>query len=81
MSNEIESGTTDLPHWEDSPDGKDYTRTGLWAQLKEVNAKIEQLEAEKEKIKQAGNHYPECKFWEWEWKYSWDKTDCTCPLD
>ncbi|GEM_PF-4549955 len=27
----------------------------------------------------AGRHYPECNYWGWDWGFSWDVTDCTCP--
>jgi len=45
---------------------------------------FEALKAERECVKElealirGTNHHPDCKFWKWNWEYSWDVTDCTC---
>ena len=23
-------------------------------------------------------HHPDCNYWKWDWRYSWDDTDCNC---
>jgi len=23
-------------------------------------------------------HHPDCGYWRWDWRYSWDATDCNC---
>ncbi len=23
-------------------------------------------------------HHPDCNYWKWDWRYSWDSTDCNC---
>lgn len=43
--------------------------------------RIKELEQQFERVRLAGNHYPECRYWKWEWKFSWDKSVCGCPLD
>ena len=35
-------------------------------------AKVEDLEAGPR------YHHPDCNWWKWDWRYSWDVTDCNC---
>lgn len=35
-------------------------------------AKVEDLEAIHP------YHHPDCNWWKWDWRYSWDVTDCNC---
>lgn len=60
MSDEIEL-PTDLPPVQfdgssESPNGKDYSRTGLWAQLKIAKQQIELLKAESEEWRMLWQH-------------------------
>jgi len=25
-------------------------------------------------------HHPDCNWWKWDWRYSWDVTDCNCEV-
>ena len=64
--------------------GLKHKNSGLTITLGEatlIQDAIDQLETENKSLKKAENHYPECKFWKWDWRFSWDKTDCSCPLD
>jgi DNA repair exonuclease SbcCD ATPase subunit len=38
----------------------------------ELKAKVEELEA------MPKYHHPDCNWWKWDWRYSWDVTDCNC---
>ena len=56
---------------EDDREGSsEYVRADLY----------EALTAERDAIMAAGNHSLSCNFWKWDWRFSWDQTDCTCPL-
>jgi hypothetical protein len=40
--------------------------------LDDLYAEIEQLKA------MPKYHHPDCNYWKWDWRYSWDVTDCNC---
>ena len=40
--------------------------------LKAERAVVEELEA------MPNFHHPDCNWWKWDFRYSWDKTDCNC---
>lgn len=34
--------------------------------------------AELEAAKAAAAHEPDCNYWQWDWRYSWHVSDCSC---
>lgn len=38
----------------------------------DLERRIEELEA------MPKYHHPDCNWWKWDWRYSWDTTDCNC---
>jgi len=42
------------------------------ARIKELEARVEELESVPK------YHHPDCNWWKWDWRYSWDATDCNC---
>ena len=43
-----------------------------FADVQRAADRIEELEA------MPKYHHPDCNWWKWDWRYSWDKTDCIC---
>jgi len=42
-----------------------------WCEIESLQTRIAELE-------RPGFHHPDCNWWKWDWRYSWDETDCTC---
>ena len=43
--------------------------TKLEAEVTKLQAVVDRLEK---------YHHPDCNWWKWDWRFSWDKTDCNC---